>query len=177
MPGASYQTIMLSIGTHPGPEDGACVMELASMLTDEPFSDHPGSVCPVIGGFLRAYNDSIDDDRRQDLYAYAANVVGSRGPMDVRLARAKRLQSWAGERPKRRWARFLLPSVMRMIWSVRSPANEAIGGRAVCSIGEHNEHSHADVLALIDELLEIGRSEPAPDFVPDALPSRLEATV
>ena len=49
------------------------------MLAGEPFSDHPHSVCPVIGSFLRAYNDRIDDRRRQDLYAYAAAVVGSRG--------------------------------------------------------------------------------------------------
>jgi hypothetical protein len=35
-------------------------------------------VCPVIDSFLRAYNDRIDDGRRQGLYAYAAKVVGSR---------------------------------------------------------------------------------------------------
>jgi hypothetical protein len=65
----SYQTITLSKGKHASPEDGASVMELASMLAGEPFSDHPQAVCPVIGSFLRAYNDRIDDRRRQDLYA------------------------------------------------------------------------------------------------------------
>ncbi len=177
MSGANYQTIMLSIGTHSGPEEGACVMELASMLAGEPFSDHPRSVCPVIGCFLRAYNDSIEDDQRQDLYGYAAKVVGSRAAVDVQLARAERLRSWAAERPKRRWLRLLLPSAMRMIWSMQAPANEAIGGRAVRSIGKHNDYSHADVLALIDELLEIGRSEPDSDSVSDALPSRVEVAV
>ena len=48
------------------------------MLAGEPFTDHPASVCPVIGSFLRAYNDSVDDGRRQDLYEYASKVVGSR---------------------------------------------------------------------------------------------------
>jgi hypothetical protein len=48
--------------------DDVCVMELASILADEPFSDHPRSECPMIGSFLRAYNDRIDDGRRQDLY-------------------------------------------------------------------------------------------------------------
>ncbi len=47
-------------------------MELASMLAGETFTDHPESVCPVIGSLLRAYNDRLDDDRRQDLYRYAA---------------------------------------------------------------------------------------------------------
>ena len=55
MPLVSYQTIKLSTGKHSSPEAGACVMELASMLAGEPFSDHPESVCPVIGSFLRAY--------------------------------------------------------------------------------------------------------------------------
>ena len=49
----SYQTIKLIKGKHSGPDAGACVMELASMLAGEPFTDHPASVCPVIGSFLR----------------------------------------------------------------------------------------------------------------------------
>jgi hypothetical protein len=53
-------------------------MELASMLAGERFSDHPRSVCPVLAMVLRAYNDGIDDERRQDLYTYASIVVGSR---------------------------------------------------------------------------------------------------
>jgi hypothetical protein len=44
----THQTIKLSKGKHASPGDGACVMELASMLAAEPFSDHP-AVCPVIG--------------------------------------------------------------------------------------------------------------------------------
>src|ERR1700756_2774838 len=84
----SYQTIKLSKGKHTSPEDGACVMELASMLAGEQFSDHPASVCPVIGSFLRAYNDSVDDNRRQDLYAYAARVVGTRTTAEGQRLRA-----------------------------------------------------------------------------------------
>jgi len=37
----THQTIRLSRGKHSSPEEGACVMELASMLAGEPFSDHP----------------------------------------------------------------------------------------------------------------------------------------
>src|ERR1700759_3249398 len=93
----SYQTIRLSKGKHTGPEDGACVMELASMLADEPFTDHPASVCPVIGSFLRSYNDSIDRQRRQALYEYASRVVGSRAGAKTQQARATRLAAGAGE--------------------------------------------------------------------------------
>ena len=60
----THQTVKLSKGRHDSPDEGACVMELASMLAGEPFSDLPASVCPVIGSCLRAYNDWIDDDLR-----------------------------------------------------------------------------------------------------------------
>ncbi|MGO9905847.1 MAG: hypothetical protein ACLP4R_06210 [Solirubrobacteraceae bacterium] len=73
----SYQTIKLGKGKHSTPEEGACVMELASLLAGEPFTDHPASVCPVIGSFLRSYNDTIDDSRRQALYEYSIDAVGS----------------------------------------------------------------------------------------------------
>lgn len=74
MSSATHQSVKLGRGKHTSPEIGACVMELASMLTVEPFTDHPQSVCPAVGSFLRAYNDAIDDRRRQDLYAYAART-------------------------------------------------------------------------------------------------------
>ena len=91
----SHQTTKLSRGKHQSPDEGACVMELASMLAGEPFTDQPESVCPVIASFMRAYNDSIDDSRRQDLYAYAAKVVGSRGER-VRPASARRASEGLG---------------------------------------------------------------------------------
>src|SRR3954470_8983946 len=78
----THQTIRLIRGRHSSPERGACVMEVASMLAAEPFSDEPSCVCPVIAEFLRTYNDQVDHVRRQDLYAFAALVVGTReGPV------------------------------------------------------------------------------------------------
>ena len=152
----SYQTIKLSKGKHSGPEDGACVMELASMLAGEPFTDHPVSVCPVIGSFLRAYNDSIDDGRRQALYAYASRVVGSRGPQRTQQARADRLARWADEMYRARPARFRLSSPLRALGHLRKPPVDAIGTYAVHSVRSHTDQTHAAVLALIDELLAIG---------------------
>ena len=93
-PPANYQTVKLLRGRHSSPDDGVCVMELASMLAEEPFSDHPQSVCPVIGGFLRAYNDRLDDHWRQDLYAYAAKAVGTRSTIEVERRRAQMCREW-----------------------------------------------------------------------------------
>ena len=97
----THQTIRLSKGKHTSKEHGACVMELASMLADEPFSDHPAGVCPVIGSLLRAYNDSIDDRRRQDLYIYAAKVVGSRGSTDLERLRTEHVTAWIASADER----------------------------------------------------------------------------
>src|SRR5689334_11718147 len=109
----SHQTVRLSAGKHSSPQEGACVMELASMLAGEQFTDHPACVCPVIGSFLRAYNDSVDDDRRQDLYAYAARVVGSRACTRVQRARADRLAQWSSETFLRRYSRLLPDRIAR----------------------------------------------------------------
>ena len=84
----SYQTVPLARGKHTSPRNGACVMELASMLAGEEFTDRPAAVDPVIAAFLRAYNDAVDDRRRQDLFRYAADTVGTRAPADVVRARA-----------------------------------------------------------------------------------------
>ncbi|HZE06416.1 MAG TPA: hypothetical protein VE127_14395 [Solirubrobacteraceae bacterium] len=151
----SYQTIKLSKGKHASPHDGACVMELASMLAGEPFSDHPASVCPVIGSFLRSYNDSIDADRRQSLYEYASKAVGSRGGQRVQEARAARLASWADEilRTRRTW---FLRSPLRALTRLRKPPVDAIGPYAVHAIPKHSDQTHEAVLALVDELLAIG---------------------
>jgi hypothetical protein len=150
----SYQTITLGRGKHDSPEDGACVMELASMLAGEPFDDHPQSVCPVIGSFLRAYNDRIDDRRRQDLYAYAAKVVGSRASEDVEHARAERVRAWALELHFGRWLERLVPARLRAL--LPTPPRELVGSHAVCAIPQHNDKTHAEALALIDELLTTG---------------------
>jgi hypothetical protein len=92
---STFQTIRIRKGKHASPARGACVVELASMLAGEPFSDHPKTVCPVIAGFLRAYNDLLPDRELDELYPYAALVVGSAASPSVRRERARRLLEWA----------------------------------------------------------------------------------
>ena len=81
-------------GRHSSPERGACVMEVASMLAGEPFSDEPQCVCPVIAEFLRTYNDQVDDARRQDLFAAAALVVDTRDNHEGQRRRANLCLDW-----------------------------------------------------------------------------------
>lgn len=145
----SFQTVRLARGRHQSPDQGACVMELASMLAAEPFSDHPRSVCPVVGAFLRAYNDGLPDDRRQDLYEYAAKVVGTAGGRRVRRARARRCLTWfaetipGGRKPSRL-------SLMLAGWTLGSV------GRAAARAARSNLETHRSVLRLLDDLVELG---------------------
>lgn len=107
------------------------------MLAEEPFSDEPRCVCPVIAEFLRTYNDQVDDARRQDLYAYASLVVDTRHDHSSERRRANLCLEWwlAASAPRRSQLRrflWMLPpsSAARDIeiahraarWAAASPA-------------------------------------------------------
>jgi hypothetical protein len=168
----THQTIRLSKGKHTSPDHGACVMELASMLADEPFSDHPAGVCPVIGSVLRAYNDSIDDRRRQHLYGYAAKVVGSRGSTEVERMRTEHVTDWITRPTTRRWTRFLFPARLRAMSP--KPPLDVLGAGAVRSLSVHDDRTHEKMLRLIDNLLAMGADERAPSAGPAWTPEPSE---
>ena len=174
---ATHQTIKLTKGKHSSPEEGACVLELASMLAGEPFSDHPSSVCPVIGSFLRAYNDSITDERRQDLYAYASQVVDTRTSLEIQRERAERVAEWAIGMQRRRWTRFLPLSRLRAVGLRRQPSVHAIGTYAVHAIPKHTDETHAEALALVDQLLSLSNRAERPVPRPVTARPRREAPV
>jgi hypothetical protein len=104
----NHQTVTIGRGHHPSPASGACVVELASMLAGERFSDHPRSVCPAIAGFLRTYNDLLPEGEQDELYAYAAVIVGTAAPRKVQRARAAHILRWAGLRSRGGGVRPLL---------------------------------------------------------------------
>ena len=125
------------------------------MLADEEFSDQPVSVCPVIAAFLREHNDSIDDERRQDLYAYAAKVVGSRSPGPVQDERAARLSAWDSGVRQRQSTESNVPWLRRALNRMLNAMFEEIPSHAFYGLTVHNDETHAEVLALVDELLAI----------------------
>jgi hypothetical protein len=141
-------------------------MELASMLAGEPFSDRPRCVDPVIAGFLRTYNDGIDDRRRQDLYPLAAEVVGTRTVSSVQAERARLCLRWAQERygDKARGVRRLLPH--RPLLPDGRLGDDAAGtlaGRVAVkqACKRRAEGAHEAALAFVRELLAVGAA-PAP---------------
>jgi hypothetical protein len=163
---ASHQTVRLSQGKHRDPDHGACVMELASMLAGEPFSDRPRCVDPVIAGFLRTYNDGIDDRRRQDLYPLAAEVVGTRTVPSVQAERARLCLRWAQERygTRAKGVKRLLPRRPLMPdGRLGDDAAGTLAGRVAVkqACKRRAEGAHEAALAFVRELLAVGAA-PAP---------------
>jgi hypothetical protein len=170
----SHQTIRLSAGRHASPSAGACVMELASMLAHEPFSDRPASTSAVIGAFLRTYNDGIDDDRRQDLYPLAALIVGTDRHRGVEAERASRCLAYA------RTLGAGIPAGRAAMGMATAEASGSWAALAALRAGPSDE-VHSEAIAFVRELaalrshrrrpcLRRGRGEPpAADAVADAL--------
>jgi hypothetical protein len=71
------------------------VAELVSMLAGEQYSDRPHCACPALTAFMRGYNDALDDERRQDLFALASDLVGTRGHEHVTTRRGEALVALA----------------------------------------------------------------------------------
>ena len=71
-------SLRLEPGSHASPQEGVCIVELASILAKEKFSDEPDCVCDVIGAFLRSWNDRASYVDRQRLRPYAERIVGTR---------------------------------------------------------------------------------------------------
>jgi hypothetical protein len=144
----NYQTVTLSRGAHGSPEEGVCVMELASMLAGEPFSDHPRCVSPAIAGFLRVYNDFASDDERQGLYGYAAKAVGTKASLEVEASRTDLCLERAGDRPSPlpTWAKVLLGGA------------KGAGQRAAHAILRDRRHRRREALAFVDRLIALGET-------------------
>jgi len=132
------------------------------MLSGERFSDHPVSVCPVIGSLLRAYNDNLDDHRRQDLYRYAAEAVFTREDFPLQRRRAQIAIDWARNRYAARGG------LLRRTPATPSPDNgpEEISWYVMGSLGRRrrfrsrpgwwSDEAHEGLLAMVDEMVALG---------------------
>ncbi len=164
----SIPSVRLEPGRHRSPSDGVCVVELASMLAGEKFTDRPDCVCPVIGAFLRSWNDQVGYADRQRLYPYASRVVGTGGYRRISRIRRDICLSYAGADLDHwflRRAAARLRMRARIAWSVGAfPAiwlKEGAGAYAAhtCFVKGGSE----EAFALLDRLLEVGSAARSPN--------------
>jgi len=91
------EPLQLEKGAHSPPDNGlvhACVMEAVAYVAGEPFSDHPECASPVLGAFLRSWNDSLLDEDRQMLKPLIPRLVGTKAPARVEEKRAWMATDW-----------------------------------------------------------------------------------
>jgi hypothetical protein len=94
---AYLEPLQLEQGSHPAPNNGlvhACVMEAVAYVAGETWSDHPECASPVIGAFLRSWNDSLSDADRQMLKPLIPRLVGTKASDLVEEKRVWMATDW-----------------------------------------------------------------------------------
>ena len=86
----------LKSGSHSGPDEGACIMEAVAFVAGEPWSDHPRCVSPVIGAFLRNWNDNLptDADRERLLKPLILKIMNTRADAATEKRRSYLALDW-----------------------------------------------------------------------------------
>ena len=156
MAGTHHQTIRIMRGRHRSPDHGACVMELASLLAGEPFSDRPSCVDPVIATYLRALNDRLGHHDRQRLLPYAAAAVGTRRGAAVTRVCAGACRAYAGAGR----TGVVLALGTHGLPRPRQGAAELAARTAVA------RDDLDGALALLDELLRLAGAQPPSEAAP-----------
>jgi hypothetical protein len=156
-----FESLRLEPGSHRSPREGVCAAELASLLADEEFSDHPRCVCEVIAAFLRSWNDRVGHAERQRLIPYAERAVGSRSDANRTRQRRDTCLVWAGARLRGGRLRRLLAGLAMRVRILR-----VVGLRPALRLNEGAGEYAARVVfarfgteegfALLDRLLEGG---------------------
>ncbi len=94
VPPIRFESLVLKHGAHGSPEKGMCVMEAVAYFRGLEHTDRPPCVSVAIGGFLRAWNDALDDETRQMLKSYVFKVVGTATTPEDELRRAWMATDW-----------------------------------------------------------------------------------
>lgn len=90
------ESVRLYRGMHkePNGKKEGSLLEWASYLAGEPWSDHPDCVSPVIATFCRRWNDTLSDDDRQILLPYLPKLLNTRGTEAQESKRAWMMTDW-----------------------------------------------------------------------------------
>jgi hypothetical protein len=167
------ERLRLQAGSHRSPREGVCVVELASALAGERFSDRPRCVCPVIAALLRSWNDRVSYKDRQRLAPYARRIVDSRSSRQVTVLRRDICLIWAGVDvnggPLRRFAARLRARLRILFLIGVRPAlqlNEGAGEYAARVL--FARHGEDVAFAMLDRLLAVAVEDPFGDGLPPA---------
>ncbi len=90
------ETLTLKEGAHSDSASGFCAMEAAAYVAGEDWTDHPQCVCPVIGAFMRSWNDGLpsDADRDRLLKPLIPQILDTRSTREVEVQRSYLALDW-----------------------------------------------------------------------------------
>jgi hypothetical protein len=167
------ESVRLDPGHHRDARDGVCIVELASILAGERFSDTPRCVCEVIASFLRSWNDRLGYADRQRLLPYAERIIDTAGDPEATRRRRDFCLAFAG-------AKLEGGPISRSWWRLRMRARLAVQigvGPAVKldrGAGEYaarlcfGREGPDAAFDLLDRVLEIGAGSREADVAPPA---------
>jgi hypothetical protein len=131
------EKIQLKVGAHDNRRQGVCAMEAVAWLAGRPHTDAPPCASPVLGGFLRSWNDALDDEGRQKLKPFLPRVLDTVDGKDE--ARAWLATDWlvrvcaptwlelAGVKESPAALRALPPITKKTVGQAQPTINEARG--------------------------------------------------
>jgi hypothetical protein len=159
---ADPSSVRLAPGSHSSPREGACVVELASILAGEEFSDRPRCVDPVIAAFLRGWNDRAGHADRQRLRPYAERIVGSRGSRRLTRERRELCLQWAesGRGDSRPTTRALTRIRIAVYCGLPAAIRIDEGAGDYAARVSFSRGDHEAVFELLDVLLARGPGQP-----------------
>lgn len=78
------------------PNSKMCVMEAVAYVAGLPWSDSPECVCPVIGAFMRNWNDSLssDEDRNRLLKPLILTLLNTKSTPAIEERRSYMALDW-----------------------------------------------------------------------------------
>src|SRR5262249_39472484 len=87
--------LSLKHGSH-SPNSTFCVMEAVAFVAGEKWSDAPECCCPVIGAFMRSWNDGLptDADRDRLLKPFIPKLIGTRKDKATEEKRSLMAADW-----------------------------------------------------------------------------------
>jgi len=87
-------TLTLAKGNHHDRSNGLCAMEAVAWLAGEKHNDQPDCVSPVIGAFVRRWNDDLGDNDRQKLKPILPTLIGTAADLKTESRRAWMVTDW-----------------------------------------------------------------------------------
>lgn len=150
---------ILSFGGHSSPTEGACIMELASFLAGEEWSDEPECVHPLLAKAARVVNDDVSREERQGLLPLLPRLMGT---SDVHEATSDAIRDGAAK-----YVEHLAGHVNRSVTiAAETAASSKNPGVVVWEAQVAVALSGMDQIAFLSALIDaydkaVGRTEPA----------------